>query len=178
METVESKQHVPARSQVCTICGGAGRLRVDVPYGDPSFGRSTLCTCIEALQTAQRLRERRQAANLDAFRESTFKTFNYRIPEVQDAFRVCTEFALNPRGWLLLIGPCGCGKTHLPAALANQRLDSGAEVYFVTVPDMFDALRATFVFAGTIRAAFRPGVRGGTARSRRPRGAAIFGLVQ
>ena len=29
------------------------------------------------------------------------------------------EFAERPRGWLLLMGPYGCGKTHLAAAIAN-----------------------------------------------------------
>jgi len=82
---------------------------------------------------------------LDAFRESTFKTFNYRIPGVQQAFRASVEFAVNSQGWLLLIGPCGCGKTHLATAIANQRLDSGATVFYSTAPDLLDALRAAFV---------------------------------
>ncbi len=41
------------------------------------------------------------------------------------------------------MGPCGSGKTHLAAALANRRLESGAEVFFTTAPDLLDALRAT-----------------------------------
>ena len=143
METVGSKQHVPASSSVCTMCGGAGRLRVTVPYGDPAFGISTPCKCSEARHTAQRLQQRRHAAHLDAFPQHTFTTFNAKLPGVQEAFRASTAFAANPQGWLLLLGPCGCGKTHLSAALANQRLESGASVYFTTAPDLLDALRAT-----------------------------------
>jgi len=55
---------------------------------------------------------------------------------------VCSEYALHPRGWLLLLGPCGCGKTHLAASLAHQRLESGTEVFFTCAPDLLDLLRA------------------------------------
>src|SRR5947207_6425908 len=134
-EADERKQNTCAPSRICPICGGAGRLRIDVPYGDPSFGKSVLCSCVEERQMSLRQQQRRQAANLDAFRESTFETFNTRLPGVQEAFRESVEFAAHPQGWLLLVGPCGCGKTHLAAATANQRLDSGATVYFTTVPD-------------------------------------------
>jgi len=42
----------------------------------------------------------------------------------------------------LLLGPCGCGKTHLAASLAHQRLESGAEVFFAGASDLLDLLRA------------------------------------
>ena len=141
----EGKQHVYVSHRACPVCRGTGRLRADVPYGDPSFGKSVLCSCCKERQKSLRTQQRRQAANLDAFRESTFKTFNYRIPGVQQAFRACVEFAVNSQGWLLLIGPYGCGKTHLATAIANQRLDSGATVFYSTAPDLLDALRAAFV---------------------------------
>jgi DNA replication protein DnaC len=143
METVGGKQRALAFNPVCAMCGGIGRLRVDVPYGDPAFGRSILCQCREERQTELRLQQRRHAAHLDAFRQNTFSSFNDRLPGVQEAFRASTEFATDPHGWLLLLGPCGCGKTHLSAALANQRLESGTSVYFTTAPDLLDALRAT-----------------------------------
>lgn len=126
----------------CLICGGAGRLRVDVAYGDPFFGKSVLCSCVEERQRSLRQQQRRQAANLDAFRDRVFKTFNHRIPGVQEAIRTSLAFAANPHGWLLLLGPIGCGKTHLAAAIANQCLDSGAAVFYTTVPDLLDTLRA------------------------------------
>ena len=71
--------------------------------------------------------------------------FSSRLPGVQEAFRESVEFAADPRGWFLLVGTCGCGKTHLAAAIANQLLESGAAVFFTTVPDLLDALRAAFV---------------------------------
>jgi DNA replication protein DnaC len=142
MNMIEEKRHTTVSSPVCPVCVGAGRLRVAALPGNPSFGRSVPCPCSEALLAARRLRQRRQAANLDDLRHCTFSTFNPRLQGVQEAFRVCAEFALHPHGWLLLLGPCGCGKTHLAASLAHQRLDSGAEVFFIGAPDLLDLLRA------------------------------------
>src|SRR5438876_511325 len=96
----EKKQNPTAPSPICPVCGGAGRLRIDVPYGDPSFGKSVLCSCVEERQMSLRQQQRRQAANLDAFRDSTFKTFNPRLPGAQVAFQTSIAFAANPQGWL------------------------------------------------------------------------------
>ncbi len=82
---------------------------------------------------------------MDAFRGNTFKTFRTHLPGVQKAFQASLEFAANPQGWLLLLGPSGCGKTHLATAIANQHLDGGAVVFYTTIPDLLDALRAALI---------------------------------
>ncbi len=50
----------------------------------------------------------------------------------------------DPRGWLVLMGPYGCGKTHLAAAIGHRREDLGDLPILVGVPDLLDHLRATF----------------------------------
>ena len=130
--------------QVCPKCHGAGYLRADVPFGHPNFGKPIACECKEAERKEKRRQQLRDMSNMDAFRDSTFRTFNARIPGVQEAYQVTHEFAQDPDGWLLLIGPNGCGKTHLAAAIANQSLDSGSVVLFAVVPDLLDHLRAAF----------------------------------
>jgi len=138
----EGKQVVYAPDHACPICKGAQRLRIAVPYGDPSFGKSVLCSCLKDRQKILHQQQLRQAADLDAFRDCTFKTFDYRIPGVQEAVRISLAYTLHPQGWLLFVGPCGCGKTHLAAAIANQCLENGVSVYFTTAPDLLDTLRA------------------------------------
>src|SRR6266849_6431131 len=64
---------------------------------------------------------------------------------VQKAYRDIREYAQDPSGWLLLIGPNGCGKTHLAAAVANSYLACGSLVLFSTVIDLLDHLRATYM---------------------------------
>ena len=50
----------------------------------------------------------------------------------------------RPDGWLLLLGPCGVGKTHLAVAAAVERQNRGDDVFFATVADLLDQLRGTF----------------------------------
>jgi DNA replication protein DnaC len=140
----EEQQGISMPAPACSLCRGMRRLRADVAYGHPLFGKSTACTCWIQRQAVLRRRQLRQEANLDTFRTSTFASFDGLVPGVQDALRVSQHYAAEPRGWLLLVGPCGCGKTHLAAAIANQYLANGATVYFTSVPDLLDALRSTF----------------------------------
>ena len=54
------------------------------------------------------------------------------------------RFIEEPRGWLLIQGGYGCGKTHLAAAIANACLGKGIPVVFVNVPDLLDYLRGAY----------------------------------
>jgi DNA replication protein DnaC len=128
----------------CPRCKGAGYLRANVSVGHPSFGRPLPCECKETERKEKRQKLLRAISNLDAFRDRTFRTFHSRVPGVQEAFEVSYDYAKEPSGWLLLVGPNGCGKTHLAAAIANQCLDDGTVVLFQVVPDLLDHLRAAF----------------------------------
>jgi DNA replication protein DnaC len=129
---------------VCAICKGAGFLRNNVPFGHPQFGKAIACQCKEQERKRKRRQQLQEISNLGAFASKRFSTFNSRVPGLQEAFKISTEFAKAPDGWLLLIGPNGCGKTHLAAAIANDSLEAGAVVLFSTVPDLLDHLRAAF----------------------------------
>ncbi|GAC1429739.1 MAG: hypothetical protein PVS3B3_34890 [Ktedonobacteraceae bacterium] len=133
----------PAKS-ACPRCKGAGYLRANVPFGHPNFGKPLACECKEAERKEKRRQQLRDMSNMDAFRNCNFRSFNPHLPGTQEAFQSALEFAQSPDGWLFLIGPNGCGKTHLAAAIANQSLDEGAVVLFAVVPDLLDHLRAAF----------------------------------
>ena len=133
----------PARS-ACPRCRGAGYLRANVPFGHPNFGKPLACECKEAEKKEKRRQQLRDMSNMDAFRNCNFRSFNPHLPGTQEAFQAAFEFAQSPDGWLFLVGPNGCGKTHLAAAIANQSLDEGAVVLFAVVPDLLDHLRAAF----------------------------------
>jgi DNA replication protein DnaC len=133
---------------VCPKCKGAGYLRIDVPFGHPNFGKPVACECKEAERREKRRQQLLDVSDLSAFQHKSFKNFNTRFsgvhPSVQEAFQVAYKFAQNPDGWLVLIGPNGCGKTHLAAAIANYHFSQGAVVLFTVVPDLLAHLRATF----------------------------------
>lgn len=100
-----------------------------------------------------------ELSSLELLHDRTFANFDLRAEEglspedqrsLEKAFRAARQFAENPRGWLLILGPYGCGKTHLAAAIANFRTDLGDPPLFVVVPDLLDHLRATFNPTSTI----------------------------
>lgn len=92
-------------------------------------------------------------SSLGLHRDKRFDTFDARRTDLsaeersnlQQVFDACRAFADNPRGWLVLAGDYGCGKTHLAAAIANEQLERAHnEVMFVVTPDLLDYLRASF----------------------------------
>ena len=135
---------VNSTASVCSICKGAGFLRNNVPFGHPQFGKAVACQCKEQERKRKRRQQLQEISNLGAFASKRFNTFNPRIQGLQEAFQISVKFAKAPDGWLLLVGPNGCGKTHLAAAIANDCLEAGAVVLFATVPDLLDHLRAAF----------------------------------
>jgi DNA replication protein DnaC len=85
-------------------------------------------------------------------REMTFARFDARAAhlspddrrQVENAYRQALAFAQHPDGWLLLLGPHGAGKTHLAAAIANDRQARGEAVIFMKVPKLLEFLRRRF----------------------------------
>jgi DNA replication protein DnaC len=83
----------------------------------------------------------------------TFDRFDLRKDEklasadqksLEAAYNAAKKFAENPGGWIVFIGPYGCGKTHLAAAIANEYAETHLPPLFVVVPDLLDYLRASF----------------------------------
>jgi len=123
-----------------------------VPAGDPEFGQLVVCSC-KRDEVADRRRNRlERLSNLGPLTRLTFESLlpegRSNDPMRRDRNRRiverCHAFANEPDGWLLLAGPPGCGKTHMAAAIANQRLGGGEAVIFSVVPDLLDHLRAAF----------------------------------
>lgn len=94
-----------------------------------------------------------ELSSLELHARQTIDTFSTRKEEgldasalksLQDALAAGRSFAEEPRGWLVFSGDYATGKTHLAAAIANQRAHLGDPPLFVMVPDLLDHLRATF----------------------------------
>jgi DNA replication protein DnaC len=93
-----------------------------------------------------------EVSSLQYYADQTFQTWDDRLGDLatdaarnlRRAFDLARAYAEQPEGWLVFIGDNGCGKTHLAAAIANERSGSGQPAVFVVVPDLLDHLRATF----------------------------------
>jgi DNA replication protein DnaC len=143
--------HSGTAGPTCPICKGAGWLRLDVPVGHRFFGQAVMCECLIAALEERRFAELQRLSNLEAFRDKRFENFDGRVKGVERAYRAALEFAQDPKGWLVLIGPYGCGKTHLAAAIANYAVECRQKVLFTVVPDLLDHLRATFAPTSEVR---------------------------
>ncbi|HVO41843.1 MAG TPA: ATP-binding protein [Aggregatilineales bacterium] len=91
--------------------------------------------------------------NLDRYRDMTFETFDLRheekLPDAEvkrlaGAVDTVRHFAEKPRGWLVINGEPGTGKTHLAGAVANECKHAAQRVLFVAATELLDYLRATF----------------------------------
>jgi DNA replication protein DnaC len=137
----------------CPICHGVGFVSLDVPVSDPRFGRAVPCRCrkqVDGQATLQRLYD---LSKLEAFKDMTFETFRTQgrmglgekeINSLELARNQAQQFAQGLKGWLLLTGGYGSGKTHLAAAAANFVVGLGVPVLFLTVPDLLDWLRFSY----------------------------------
>jgi DNA replication protein DnaC len=127
-------------------------LREDVPVEHPRFGKLVPCQCLKSRLEAQRLADLRALSNLDALGRYTFDSFmadglgltDEKRINLRKVYQVTRAFAEEPRGWLVILGGYGCGKTHLAAAIANEQVERGRLALFVVVPDLLDHLRATY----------------------------------
>jgi DNA replication protein DnaC len=154
-EAEKSDSQTPSASKqewLCPICGGTGYLRQDVPVEHPNFGKLIECQCRRAEREAKRLNDLRSISNLATMARFTFANFvpdGYGLTEerrrnLRMAHETTVAFAGEPKGWLILLGGYGCGKTHLAAAIANHVVSQGQTALFVVVPDLLDHLRATY----------------------------------
>ena len=134
----------------CPICHGLGFISYDVPVDDPHFGKLEICSCRIKEVTAVRRDQLFLVSNLGALKNLTFENFKPRgriglgepqADSLEQAYNSAMNFAGTLRGWLLLLGKYGCGKTHLAAAIANQAVSMGVSTLFLTVPDLLDSLR-------------------------------------
>ncbi len=112
-------------------------------------GLCKVCTVEERQSAAQ---EKLGGELPELLRGMTFDNFDRRgqavdekaLDSLRQAYNLATEFAEEPHLWLVLLGPTGCGKTHLAAAVANQLIGEGWQVSFVVIPDLLDHLRSAY----------------------------------
>ena len=141
----------PAES-TCPICKGAGFIHPLKASGQPDFTRVIPCRCSIGGLKKEKLSQLQQFSNLGALSRLTFDnltpTGRYDDPSLKQnftrAYEAAKVFAGEPKGWIVLVGPNGCGKTHLACAIANYRLSLGKPAFYIGAADLLDHLRSAF----------------------------------
>lgn len=122
-----------------------------MPVEHPEFGQLVPCSCRGEHTRQDRVDHLRRASQLGPLQSITFEEIASRTqaePRSERYYRAeqrARAFADAPRGWLVLAGPAGAGKTSLAAAIANASIEHGQHTLFCVVPDLLDHLRATFL---------------------------------
>jgi DNA replication protein DnaC len=126
-----------------------GRMRSRL--SDPDISR-----VVAVVGYASEIVNRLMGLSYDLIQRMTFDNFNtqpysaddekrhgYNLANVYGMVRSIMQQS-QQRNWLVLMGRHGAGKTHLAAAVANDRLKRGQPTLFIVTPDLLDALRASF----------------------------------
>lgn len=137
---------------ICGSCEGLESCGVDVKgnpivfsgrgmSGKPCFGVSP---CKRLLQYRETRRNEEALASCkipSVLRTKTFK--NYDGKENPHAVMIASAFIRGERTkGAIFYGGTGVGKTHLAAAILNNRIIEGQSGVYVTVPDLMDSLRS------------------------------------
>ena len=122
------------------------------PDGKPDYGRIVPCRCAEQDAETKRLDRLQRYSNLGSLTGITFNGLLIQLEKQEPALRErlihavesAKIFAMEPKGWLVIVGPSGSGKTRFAAAIANQCLENNTPALYISTPDLLDHLRGSF----------------------------------
>lgn len=174
IEELESLPPVSPPPPQCSSCGDLGYVKYDVPTHHSLFGKLHPCPNDECPTAAARRSEaaarRLTRSGIPAkYAAFTFDTFYSQPAELlhgkQIAAAACWcmcdgrlfslegaaslaslkgAYPTEGRGWIVLSGPMGLGKTGLAAAVVNERASRGADSVFYRLADLFADIQGRY----------------------------------
>ncbi|MBN1936843.1 MAG: ATP-binding protein [Anaerolineae bacterium] len=139
----------------CDTCRSVRSLYAPDPAGRPGRGKIVPCPACGVVLKRQIERMQRYSSLSGQAREQRFGNFSCqgRANAATPAFNAAVQFAGDPRGWLVLYGGVGCGKSHLAAAIVYHLIHTRCiPALFLTAPSLLEAIKATFGAEGDGRA--------------------------
>jgi len=152
MDISSSAEEEPSPSADCPICKGAGFVHPLLPSGKPDFSQVVACRCTQKELGKERQTRLQRYSNLGLL---TRLTFDNLLPQGRSgnpinqeqfnrAYEAARAFSAEPKGWFILSGQSGCGKTHLATAIVNECISHGYPAFYITTPDLLDHLRSAY----------------------------------
>lgn len=115
----------PANGYDCPLCRNKG---VVFCYDGPDkhlLARE--CKCVPMRRAIRKMRESGLGDTLDKYR---FENFRAEEPWQKALLDCAQSYAQAPKGWLVLLGQPGCGKTHLCTAVCGALLRRGEKLLY------------------------------------------------
>lgn len=143
-------QAAPRNAKFCKQCEDWGRVTLDVPIGDPRFGKAVPCSKCEMgawYQERQMQGVFRRSGLAEASRKARLSHYRNLYPGVVESLYEFLQhgnlFGDDGRcyPWLVVFGPNGSGKTFITSALATVYMGLGYEVLYSSIADLMDDLR-------------------------------------
>ncbi len=112
--------------------------------GHPQFGQLVPCETCGQVHRQRIARFDRHSSRKGRALQQFFRTFDLSglATSATEAYNAALTFAGEPKGWLVIYGPKGNGKSHLAAAMANYLIEERRiPTLFLTAPDLLGSLR-------------------------------------
>lgn len=149
---LEDNTDLEADKNSCPICHGAQFVHPVDSDGKPDYRKVVPCKCVAAELENKRNLRLQKYSNLGNLTRFTFQNLspegrkgaNKRFFNFKKIYDAAVAFAEHPAGWFILVGPNGCGKTHLACAIANYQIQKASQVFYFQTADLIDYLRAAY----------------------------------
>lgn len=120
----------------CRKCKNKGYIAV-LREDDSYFTRD--CSCMPMRRCIRQMEQSGLSANI---KELTFDSYHAKHPWQAVLKNRACEYAKNPKGWLMLAGQSGSGKTHLCTAVCRELLLRGESLLYMPWREYVGRLKA------------------------------------
>ena len=110
-------------------CDKCGDLGVVIRVDEDGYTYATVCECLKARKSLQRLERSGLSNLLDKY---TFDRYTTKYAFQKDLLDKAKRFVEDTRHWFVIVGESGIGKSHICTAICGELLKRGKEVRFMS----------------------------------------------